>query len=466
MENLHGRELVEGGALCERKNGRGVDPNRNWEVHWGFKEADYDPKEEFPGKAPFSEPEAFILKQLAEEFKPHAWVNVHSGMEAMFMPYDHKNTIPDGDEGQATFNLLKNLNTLVCHERCAIGSGGKAVGYLAHGTATDYMYDKLHTPLSLTWEVYGDLKASYHDCFRMFNPLDAKTFDVVVKSWTGAVFGLLQGMQSHPAVVGWNSGGGRMSGAGSSSVNVSSSVVSKEQMREEIHSSTSDLKTDIEQQSTANSTGSPLSTIEETRNEVNTTILASQNEQQQQQAQQQPERNAKPEHPILDNNNNNEQQHTENEEIELVIPTKTQTASDNNTLSNQDQQQNDDEDLEGFDISKAKQHAKILGRRDIIDLPVDAGLPTSGFEGSRTQAYRRAAAELERGGGGSSIALLGMMLTVTVVVGAVYSTRRKMQQRGMQGGGGSGGYKKVRSPSPGRWRKKRPAVVNGGLSTV
>jgi len=53
MENEVGRATVERGQLCERKNGRGVDTNRNWEVHWGFKEKDYDPKEEFPGTRPF-----------------------------------------------------------------------------------------------------------------------------------------------------------------------------------------------------------------------------------------------------------------------------------------------------------------------------------------------------------------------------------------------------------------------------
>jgi hypothetical protein len=52
MENTAGRDLVEGGKLCERKNGRGVDPNRNWAVDWGRKEKDYDPAEEFPGRAP------------------------------------------------------------------------------------------------------------------------------------------------------------------------------------------------------------------------------------------------------------------------------------------------------------------------------------------------------------------------------------------------------------------------------
>lgn len=53
IENERGRELAEAGALCERKNGRGVDTNRNWPVHWGYKEIDYDPSEEYPGDAPF-----------------------------------------------------------------------------------------------------------------------------------------------------------------------------------------------------------------------------------------------------------------------------------------------------------------------------------------------------------------------------------------------------------------------------
>jgi hypothetical protein len=53
MENVRGRERVEAGEACLRKNGRGVDTNRNWAVHWGHKERDYDPEEEFPGDHPF-----------------------------------------------------------------------------------------------------------------------------------------------------------------------------------------------------------------------------------------------------------------------------------------------------------------------------------------------------------------------------------------------------------------------------
>ena len=130
MENTRGRAAVEGGALCERRNGRGVDPNRNWAVDWGKKEPDYDPREEAPGAGPFSEPEAELVRRLATEFAPHAWVNVHSGMEALFMPFDHVAAVPTGPGPgpNATLALLRDLNGRVCGGRCAVGSGGKSVG--------------------------------------------------------------------------------------------------------------------------------------------------------------------------------------------------------------------------------------------------------------------------------------------------------------------------------------------------
>lgn len=105
---------VEAGELCLRKNGRGVDTNRNWEVDWGKKEKDYDPYEEYPGTRPFSEPEALMLRESVERFRPHAWVNVHSGMEAMFLPYDHKATEA---EGARTRFLSSHVIILACISR-------------------------------------------------------------------------------------------------------------------------------------------------------------------------------------------------------------------------------------------------------------------------------------------------------------------------------------------------------------
>ncbi|KAF5740944.1 carboxypeptidase A2-like isoform X1 [Tripterygium wilfordii] len=188
MENLNGRKIVEVGDFCERRNGRGVDLNRNWGVDWGKKEKDYDPYEENPGTAPFSEPETQIMRKLALSFDPHIWVNVHSGMEALFMPYDHKNTTPEGLPSQRMRFLLDELNQVHCHKRCMIGSGGGSVGYLAHGTATDYMYDVIGVPMAFTFEIYGDSTASSKDCFKMFNPVDLSTFNRVLNEWSAAFF--------------------------------------------------------------------------------------------------------------------------------------------------------------------------------------------------------------------------------------------------------------------------------------
>ena len=54
-------------------------------------------------------------------------------------------------------------------------------GYLGHGTATDYMYDRLKVPLAFTWEIYGDNEAHFNDCFRMFNPVTPESFDRVIE---------------------------------------------------------------------------------------------------------------------------------------------------------------------------------------------------------------------------------------------------------------------------------------------
>ena len=41
-----------------------MDTNRNWEVHWGFKEKDYDPREEYPGTQPFRHAHAFATVSM------------------------------------------------------------------------------------------------------------------------------------------------------------------------------------------------------------------------------------------------------------------------------------------------------------------------------------------------------------------------------------------------------------------
>eukprot|EP01024_Parvocaulis_polyphysoides_P051502 TRINITY_DN50739_c0_g1_i1.p1 TRINITY_DN50739_c0_g1~~TRINITY_DN50739_c0_g1_i1.p1 ORF type:complete len:468 (+),score=48.16 TRINITY_DN50739_c0_g1_i1:183-1586(+) len=200
MENVQGRRKVENGEWCLRKNGRGVDTNRNWDINFGKKEKDYDPYEEYPGKHPFSEPESQIIMQVVQDFEPHVWINVHSGTYALFMPYDHMASIPNVTGSAEQLTMLKQLNEIVCEKKCAVGSGGQAVGYLAHGTATDYVYEKMKVPLSFTWEIYGDEKASYNECFKMFNPINKETYDNVLEMWSIMVLELLLLLPKHPRI--------------------------------------------------------------------------------------------------------------------------------------------------------------------------------------------------------------------------------------------------------------------------
>jgi hypothetical protein len=78
------------------------------------------------------------------------------------------------------------------------------VGYLAHGTATDYMYDVAGVPMSFTWEIFGDLKADFSDCFKMFNPIDQATVEATVANWAAAILSLVELLPNHPDIAAMN----------------------------------------------------------------------------------------------------------------------------------------------------------------------------------------------------------------------------------------------------------------------
>jgi hypothetical protein len=122
------------------------------------------------------------------------------GMRGIFMPYDHKAEIASGPADHYTLSLLQTLNRQICKNECTVGGGGASVGYLAHGTATDYMFEVLHVPVAMTWEIYGDDKADYDDCFRMFNPLTRAKYSDVIHRWSNAVLRTILLMEEHPSV--------------------------------------------------------------------------------------------------------------------------------------------------------------------------------------------------------------------------------------------------------------------------
>jgi hypothetical protein len=47
------------------------------------------------------------------------------------MPYDHKNTTPNGAYAQLMRSVLENLNHRHFQDSCLVGSGGGSVGYVS-----------------------------------------------------------------------------------------------------------------------------------------------------------------------------------------------------------------------------------------------------------------------------------------------------------------------------------------------
>jgi hypothetical protein len=180
--------------------------------------------EEYGGPAPFSEPQSRALRDLARALRPVAYVNVHSGEWAMYVPWDHKKTLAEGQPAD-TEALLEALNT---HCQCTRGAGGSASNYLAFGTSMDWMWEELRVNYSLTFELYGgnmegkrgvdwrlgdvpvekfgDVMApvgarrslaSNFGCLPMFNPENEPSYRHVVASWVHNFFILADHVASH-----------------------------------------------------------------------------------------------------------------------------------------------------------------------------------------------------------------------------------------------------------------------------
>lgn len=67
----------------------------------------------------------FDLEPLSLSLIPHVF------SQALFMPYDHKNTTPEGLPSQKMRSLLEKVDKLHCQNRCMIGSGGGSVGFVS-----------------------------------------------------------------------------------------------------------------------------------------------------------------------------------------------------------------------------------------------------------------------------------------------------------------------------------------------
>jgi hypothetical protein len=152
----------DGGGMWRknrRKEGQvknGVDLNRNYGFEWGRNNGSSGNanSDTYRGPAPFSEAETELIRQLSIDKKFTTSMHHHSYAEILFYPFDYTNEdCPDAV-------LMKRAgDSLTACNNYEVQHGAGSLGYLASGTAPDWMYGENVTKptcYSFTNEIGGN----------------------------------------------------------------------------------------------------------------------------------------------------------------------------------------------------------------------------------------------------------------------------------------------------------------------
>eukprot|EP00298_Acanthocystis_sp_HF-20_P023869 c33737_g1_i1.p1 GENE.c33737_g1_i1~~c33737_g1_i1.p1 ORF type:complete len:394 (+),score=166.87 c33737_g1_i1:72-1253(+) len=246
--NKHGRALTENGGDCvsQRKNANRVDINRNFKDFWGEKSRIDD--ETYPGPEPMSEPETKFIVETVAAFKPHGFLDIHSGERGIGYPYASSKSDAAPNE-EVSKRISDQVNKDVFGGQVWVGrlaAMGGSSAYDAFGTSIDYMTATMRIPYTGTWEIWeqkqpGKMAAtiplsnpqkapvphvliqteetnnnnvavlnnsttientvtsligtessdlSKNECFAFFNPINKNDYEQTVSDWSDALFSL------------------------------------------------------------------------------------------------------------------------------------------------------------------------------------------------------------------------------------------------------------------------------------
>jgi hypothetical protein len=160
------RKIESSSDFCIRTNEDNVDLNRNYAQGWAEEHEHGNQTgvglmagkqmETFnSGSQPFSEPESRAVAAVLREFKPHIFVSVHSGTNAIMIPWDYTTQpIANRQDHERMATVASSISKDFC-PLCTVGDGAATVGYPATGTSSDYAYAN-GASYSYTWEIYTD----------------------------------------------------------------------------------------------------------------------------------------------------------------------------------------------------------------------------------------------------------------------------------------------------------------------
>jgi len=161
LMNAEGYRLVEGGSFAQRKTPTGVDLNRNWP--FGFSTSSSIPEasrsgETYRGPRALSEYQSYTVHQAAKNlWKPSLFVDIHTGMESIMMPWGHKVTLTDIPNNviYAWEAWIAAMNRRAITGALVAASPGSSQLYLTPGSVENTFYATFGAKYSMTIETFS-----------------------------------------------------------------------------------------------------------------------------------------------------------------------------------------------------------------------------------------------------------------------------------------------------------------------
>ena len=142
---------VDGNTLDTRKNSNLVDPNRNYDFHWGEEGAGKSVTDfTYHGPAPFSEAETRANADFQTEISPDMVITMHTGIAEFYWPWGWTH---DPSPDDAFFTSLEKPFEDATNGRVDAMQGAEL--YIVAGASDDWAYGVLGTP-GYTYEVHED----------------------------------------------------------------------------------------------------------------------------------------------------------------------------------------------------------------------------------------------------------------------------------------------------------------------
>lgn len=191
IANPHGRQLFEQGRECQRGNANGVDLNRNYPLMFTVSSKYQFPgpgTEEYRGPHPQSEVETQSMVEFLSVSQPHMLINVHSGTEAILLPYDGIDEIPPNYRKMVRVANLAKANRC---PSCKVGASSILL-YNSPGTLMDYAMVNEGCVMATTLEIFYNQSVPIDDCRHYYNPLPGEQLAYQVEKWVDIIISLIE----------------------------------------------------------------------------------------------------------------------------------------------------------------------------------------------------------------------------------------------------------------------------------